>query len=266
MSVARRGLSPPPPNWPPLMTRSAVTDCVTRSSTDAFSEAANTVNRVTTLTPIIRAAADPDVRRGLRMALRRASTPVTPRSRASGAPMAALAGPATTGPATTTPTSVAMAPRPASPRVSPPPSRARSTMPTPAAAMTEPVTARTIDVPVLSTAVSRRAAMGAVREAFNAGARPDTTVTNSPMSPAANTPVASMASPPAGKENPKASNSPLSRPAISSPPPAPSSEATSPTTAVSASTDPRIWRRLAPSARSRADSRARWATMIEKVL
>ena len=57
MSVARRGLSPPPPNWPPLMTRSAVTDCVTRSSTDALSEAANTVNRVTTLTPIISAAA-----------------------------------------------------------------------------------------------------------------------------------------------------------------------------------------------------------------
>ena len=222
------------------MTRSAVTDSVTRSSTDALSEAANTVNRVTTLTPIISAAADPDVRRGLRMALRRASTPVTPRSRASGAPMAALAGPATTGPATTTPTSVAMAPRPASPRVSPPPRTASSTIPTPTRAITEPTTARTTDDPVPSTAVSRRAAMGAVRDAFRAGARPDTTVTTSPMRPATTTPVASMASPPAGKENPKASNRPLSRPAISSPPPAPSREATRPTTAVSASTDPRI--------------------------
>ncbi len=46
----------------------------------------------------------------------------------------------------------------------------------------------------------------------------------------------------------------------------PSSDAMTPTTNASRSTDSRIWRRPAPSARSRPFSRVRWATVIENVL
>ena len=44
------------------------------------------------------------------------------------------------------------------------------------------------------------------------------------------------------------------------------SEATNPRMAASMSTDRNTCRRLAPTIRSRASSRVRWPTMIEKVL
>ena len=72
-SFASVGLSPLPPKLPALMTRSPRNDWVTVLSTDALSDAANTVNSVTTPTPTMSADAVPDVRRGLRMAFWRAS-------------------------------------------------------------------------------------------------------------------------------------------------------------------------------------------------
>ena len=54
--------------------------------------------------------------------------------------------------------------------------------------------------------------------------------------------------------------------ASSTPRPTPTTEPTRPTTPASSSTDRATWRRLAPIARSRASSRLRWATRIEKVL
>ena len=50
----------------------------TVSSIDCLTDAATTVNSVTTATPTISADAVPAVRRGLRMALRRASLPLIP--------------------------------------------------------------------------------------------------------------------------------------------------------------------------------------------
>src|SRR6476661_9778984 len=57
-----------------------------------------TLNNVTTATPTINAAAVDAVRRGLRVALSRASAPGTPPMAASGAPRNRPIGRATTGP------------------------------------------------------------------------------------------------------------------------------------------------------------------------
>ena len=55
-------------------------------------------------------------------------------------------------------------------------------------------------------------------------------------------------------------------PAISTPRPRPTSDATRATITDSSSTEFITWRRLAPRQRSRASSRVRWATMMVKVL
>src|SRR6266480_1155175 len=180
-SRASCGLIPPPPNRPVLTTRSPVNDCDTLLSIDALRDAAKIVNRVTTPTPTMSAAAVPEVRRGFRMAFSRASEPVTPRSHRNGAPMTRLSGRATTGPNTTTPTIVSTAPSPASASTEPPPlSTAPSTTATPMAVNASPVTARRADAVVLSTDTSRIAASGATREALIAGATPATSVTITP--------------------------------------------------------------------------------------
>ncbi len=70
----------------------------------------------------------------------------------------------------------------------------------------------------------------------------------------------------AGMSTPSADSSPLSTPASSTPPTNPMTDATRPTSAASKSTERTTWPLLAPMARSRAISRLRWATMIEKVL
>ena len=79
----------------------------------ALIDAPNVVNRATTAVPIISAEALPAVRRGSRIALRRASRPVWPRRRLGTQPSTLAAGRATTGPSTTAPTSVSSAPSPA---------------------------------------------------------------------------------------------------------------------------------------------------------
>ena len=83
------------------------------SPIDALTEAPNVVNRATTAVPTIRAAALEAMRRGLRIALRRARRPVKPRVALAPAPSTAADGRATTGPRMTKPTSMARAPRPA---------------------------------------------------------------------------------------------------------------------------------------------------------
>ncbi len=54
--------------------------------------------------------------------------------------------------------------------------------------------------------------------------------------------------------------------AKATPPARPASDPTSPISAASAITEPRIWPLEAPRVRSIANSRTRWATVIEKVL
>ena len=53
---------------------------------------------------------------------------------------------------------------------------------------------------------------------------------------------------------------------MATPKPTPMTEAVTPTAVASASTDPSTWRRAAPMVRSIANSRERWATVIDSVL
>ena len=108
--------------------------------------------------------------------------------------------------------------------------------------------------------------MGAMRTARRAGLMADTTVTPTPTTSAATTVRAWNTRPLDGRVIPNPLSSACSPTAARTPSPRPISEATSPTMAASASTDRNTWRRLAPSTRSRASSRVRWPTMIEKVL
>ncbi len=109
------GLSPPPPNWLAAIIRSPSMTALTLSSTDDLSDPAKAVNTVTTPMPIISADAVAAVRRGERMALRRARAPGMRRNREIGAPITELAGRAATGPTATTPAAVSNAPRAAPP-------------------------------------------------------------------------------------------------------------------------------------------------------
>ncbi len=243
-----------PPNWsrtvPPI---------------DDLIDPASTVNRVTTATPIMRAEAVPAVRRGLRTALRRASVPDTPRRAAAGAPSRPAAGRAATGPSRTTPTTVARAPRPVS-EISPSPRVPAKTRPTPAAVSAAPAAARSRELADRSTAASRRAASGAVRAARTAGPRLASSVTTTPTTAAVTTLAVPTTSCDVGMAMPAASIRAMRPVARPMPAAIPAADATIPVASASTVIDRSTWPREAPSARSSADSRVRWATRIEKVL
>ena len=258
------GLNPPPPNWLAAIIRSPSITALTLSSTDDLSDPANAVNTVTTPMPIISADAVAAVRRGERMALRRASTPGMPRDRAIGAPITEPAGRAATGPMATMPAAVSRAPRPARPRA--PLDAPVTTATTPPASITEPATRRHRDDAERSTATSRSAASGATREARTAGASDASSVIRIPTSGAMTSVVVRIVRPPAGSANPNASNSAFRPWASAKPRPRPAAEATTPTTIDSPASDQNTWRRSAPIALSSADDRCRWAAMIENVL
>ncbi len=69
-----------------------------------------------------------------------------------------------------------------------------------------------------------------------------------------------------GSPKPISSNSALTSATNPNPPAIPSTEASRPTSAASTRTAISTWREEAPSVRSIANSRARWATVIENVL
>ena len=145
-------------------------------ATDVFIEAAKTVMNPTSPTPIISDDAVRAVRFGLRIALRVASSPLSPRNR-SGTPNNRAIGRASTGPSTDTPTNVASAPTPTS-AISP--DSPTSNAPTPPAVITVPTTARRFEPPERSTLTSRSAAIGAILAARRAGSHADSTVTITP--------------------------------------------------------------------------------------
>jgi hypothetical protein len=101
------------------------------------------------------------------------------------------------------------------------------------------------------------AARGGTRDAFTAGTTPARRVTTIPTTSEAPTAPALSVRPPAGRPNPKAAKRPFRPRATTTPPNRPITEATAPITAASPTTEARTWRRLAPRARSRADSRVR---------
>ena len=109
---ASAGLTPPLSPAPESMTMSPAKLRSMVELTDAVVEAARMVMKETRPTPIISAEALAAVRFGFRIAFCRASFPVTPRSRGSGAPTARLSGSETVRPSTDTPKNTSSAPAP----------------------------------------------------------------------------------------------------------------------------------------------------------
>ena len=116
------------------------------------------------------------------------------------------------------------------------------------------------------TTVSRIAAIGGTRAARRAGDNADTNVTPVPATNATMTVRARMTGASVGSSNPNAASRPCSPIATRTPSASPSTDERSPTTKASAATDLVTCLPDAPSARSNASSRDRWATMIENVL
>jgi hypothetical protein len=246
---------------------SPCTDASMASVVDAFTDSATTAMNTTSPTPIISADAVLAVRRGFRRAFSRARRPVTPQRRGSGAPISRASAGAVAGPSTARPVKASRAPMPMRWR-EPSPSAARPhhTAAAPAARINRASTSLAFDRPVVSTATSRMAAIGGTVAARRAGKIADTRVMPVPTSSDDTTAEAGTMIGVSGPANPISRSNALRPMARRIPNPTPTAEATAPTAAASSITEPSTCRRLAPTARSRASSRVRWATMIENVL
>ena len=128
-----------------------------------------------------------------------------------------------------------------------------------------PITFRLVFSAVRSIAVSPSAATGGMKVARSPGMNAEIIVEPMPMMRPVITACNVSGGRPAGRLNEpdNACFKPYDRP---QPRRMPTAEPTRPTTTASTITDPRIWRRPAPTARRSASSRVRWATTIEKVL
>ena len=115
-------------------------------------------------------------------------------------------------------------------------------------------------------APSWRAATGGTRVARRAGASAERSVTPTPTSTAMRMVRGSSAMPAVGMSAPTALKSRLMPLATPRPAAMPMAEASTPSVSASATTDVSTWRRLAPRARSIANSRRRWATVMLKAL
>ncbi len=117
-----------------------------------------------------------------------------------------------------------------------------------------------------SVAPSWRAATGGTRVARRAGVSAERSVTPTPTSAAMRMVLGSSAMPAVGISAPTAVKSALMALATPRPATMPTAEASTPSVSASATTDVSTWRRLAPRARSIANSRRRWATVMLKAL
>ena len=113
---------------------------------------------------------------------------------------------------------------------------------------------------------ARSAAIGAIRVARRAGTTLATTVTTTPTSSDTTIVRVAMTEAVAGRSAPIALNRARRRGHEPRPPSSPRIEASRPITSASSTTERSTWRRVAPSIRSSASSRVRWATVIENVL
>ena len=132
--------------------------------------------------------------------------------------------------------------------------------------MTVPATARLVEDAERSTLTSRSAAIGAIRAARRAGNQADSTVMPTPTANDRIIACALITIGPLGISYPNAAIS-IRRPdATPTPATRPATDASTPTTSASISTERLTCRPEAPIARSIAMSRVRWATVIENVL
>ena len=117
-----------------------------------------------------------------------------------------------------------------------------------------------------SSAEARSASIGRTRLPRRAGTIAAPKVTTTPTTMAITMPDVLMVRPPAGNARPNASNAAFNSAATPMPPNRPTTDASTPITSASTIVACNTCPRVAPIARMRADSRLRWATMIEKVL
>jgi hypothetical protein len=139
-----------------------------------------------------------------------------------------------------------------------------STMP--ATVKSAPRVTRTTEMRVFSIATSRSAASGGTRDARIAGTTIATRVTIIPTANAATTVEGFTVSAPLVIPAPSAWNSARKPAASAIPTIRPRIDAARPIAVDSSPIDASTWVREAPIARSNADSRVRWAMMIENVL
>lgn len=117
-----------------------------------------------------------------------------------------------------------------------------------------------------SSAPSRTAAIGGTLVARRAGRTLATRVTTTPTTSETTIVRGSIESALAGSSNPALSNSFINPTAMPKPEKRPTTEARRLTTRDSITTDPSTWIREAPSVRRVANSRVRWAIVIESEL
>jgi hypothetical protein len=250
--------------------RSALARAVIALVKDDFRPAASTATNATSPMPTMRVAAVIAVRAGLRVELSRASSPVACPSRSSGQPTSAASGRTMYRASMATPTKTSSDPVPiavsradaAPPPNSPCSSRAVPKAPTSATRITR----RRLGAGASGAVSSRMAATGETRVARTAGITAAAAVTPMPtVRPIAmvrgSRPTAAR-----GMPIPAASNSVPSRREKPRPASSPATEAARPRTSASAATLASTCPRVAPSARSSANSRRRCATVIENVL
>ena len=215
-----------------------------------FTEAPSTLAALISAMPIINAPAVVDVRRGLRIALRRPRRPGTPRW--NGALITRTTGRAISGESTVTPRKMSTAPMPTSEIELRKPG---SSAATPSTSRTPPMIAeRTSDA--LGKTASRSAATGGMRDARKAGTSAASAVIPMPTAydamnvRGANTMAPCGMSPPpiafTSGGNPAANPTPTARPIV---------VPTAPMTTASTSTDRITCPRPAPKARKSASSR-----------
>ena len=249
-------------------TKSARTDPSTDAAKESLIDVPATNTVVTRARPIMRAEAARAVRWGVRTALARARRPEMD-SAAKGRPRTEDTGTASSGLSEAVPTNTSTAPTARVPKTGTAPSntnRASTTATIPTPRSTPPVTHRRRPPDSSTAGPSRRAATGGTEAARRAGNQADSSVTGIPTTSAAITVRAVSCSVSSGRVNPPAASSACSATAISSPNPIPTTDATAPMSPASSTTEPTIWRRLAPTARNRASSRVRWPRRMANVL
>ena len=120
--------------------------------------------------------------------------------------------------------------------------------------------------PCAASDPSRTAEIGATCVARRAGIRPASTVRPVPATKGTRIVRASIGRPDSGNAMPTALKSELRPTARPIPAAIPTSDAKTPVTNASSTTERSTWRRDAPSVRSVASSRVRWETVIASVL
>ena len=231
--------------------------------------APSTATTVTSVMPIISAAAVDAVRPGLRSAFEPASSPATPPARRAGQPTSLASGFTSRGASSAMPMNSPITPSPSSRPMAAPVAAntpaeiaASDASVTPSPAFSECAAKRDAG----SVEPSRTAAIGGTRVARRAGMIVASSVIPVPSSSDTITVRSANTAGASGRSTPIALNSASIPFAIPKPMKSPIVEATRPITRPSSRTERSTCLREAPRVRSVANSRVRWATVIDSVL